>query len=65
MGELSSDAERRPGAGPSPGMPRWVKLLGIVVLVLAVLLVVLHLTGDSLGGPGSHLGSADPALLWP
>ena len=35
--------------------PSWVKVSGILVLVLIVLFVVLHLTGNSLGGPGSHM----------
>jgi hypothetical protein len=33
-----------------PGAPRWVRLFGIVGLVLVALFVVLHLTGNSLGG---------------
>jgi hypothetical protein len=35
-----------------------VKVLGLLVLLLVLLVAVLHLTGNSLGGPGSHLGSA-------
>ena len=37
-----------------PSTPRWVKLFGILVLVLVLLFVGLHLTGNSPGGPGSH-----------
>jgi hypothetical protein len=33
-------------------MPRWVKVSGIVVVILAVLVVVLALTGQH--GPGMH-----------
>jgi len=41
----------RPGS--RPGMPRWVKMFGLVAVILvAALFVVLHLTG--LGGMGSH-----------
>jgi len=36
------------------GTPRWVKLFGIVALTLVLLFGILHLTGNSLGGPGSH-----------
>jgi hypothetical protein len=61
----SSDAERRSDPVRPAGVPRWVRILGVVVLVLVLILVVLHLTGNSLGGPGSHLGSAEPGLLWP
>ena len=32
------------------GTPRWVKAFGIVAFVLLVLFVVLHLTGNGLGG---------------
>lgn len=45
-----------PGATPSSGTPRWVKVLGVLVLLLVLLVVVLHVTGNSPGGPGDHLG---------
>jgi hypothetical protein len=61
----SSNAERRSDPVQPAGVPRWVKILGVVVLVLVLLLIVLHLTGNSLGGPGSHLRSAEQRLLWP
>jgi hypothetical protein len=32
--------------------PRWVKVFGIVAIVVLVLFVVLHLAG---GGPGRHM----------
>ena len=41
-------------ARPSQGTPRWVKVAGIIAIVLVVIVVILHLTGHSLGGPGSH-----------
>lgn len=53
------------GSGRPAGMPRWVKILGVVLLVLALLIVVLHLTGGSIGGPGSLLGSTWVSPLWP
>jgi hypothetical protein len=34
------------------GPPRWVKIIGTITLILLVLFVVLHLTGN---GFGSHL----------
>ena len=43
-----------PTADRPPGTPRWVKVFGIVVIVLVLVLGILHLTGNSLGGPGSH-----------
>jgi hypothetical protein len=44
---------------PYPGAPRWVKVSGIVVGVMALLVVVvIHVSGDhnmqSAGGPGGH-----------
>ena len=49
-------AERPPstdtGREPDFGMPRWVKALGIVALVLAVLFTVLHLAFGDLRGHG-------------
>jgi hypothetical protein len=37
------------GDGP-PGTPRWVKVFGIIGIILVLLFVVLHLTGRGLGG---------------
>jgi hypothetical protein len=43
----------RPARGSPPGMPRWVKLFGLISgIVLLVLFVVLHLSG--LGGMAGH-----------
>ncbi|MDA1193131.1 MAG: hypothetical protein O3A46_15755 [Candidatus Poribacteria bacterium] len=46
-------ANRRDRESP-PAMPRWVKLFGIVVLILLVVFVIAHLAG---GGLGNHLPS--------
>jgi hypothetical protein len=43
-------------ADPPPGMPRWVKLFGIIVLVL-VLLFVLSVVAGGQHGPGRHVSS--------
>jgi hypothetical protein len=64
MTEPAMDPDRGPEARPAAGMPRWVKVLGVLVLLVVLLVVVLHLTGNSLGGPGSHLGSAVSGQLW-
>jgi len=39
-----------------PGMPRWVKVTGIVVLVLALLLGIIHFAGlmPGMHGAGTH-----------
>lgn len=51
--------------GGPPPTPRWVKLLGIVILVLALLFVGLHLTGNSPFGPGSHTPPVQHELQQP
>lgn len=37
----------------SAGTPRWVKVFGLIAIVLIAVFVVLHLTGHGLGG---HMG---------
>jgi hypothetical protein len=52
-----------PGGQREPGVPRWVKVIGIVVAVLVVLIVIAQLTGIAdEHGPGRHLpgGHAPP-----
>jgi len=44
-----------------PGTPRWVKLLGIAFVVLALLFAGLHLTGNG-GGPGLHGAGAEHGM---
>jgi hypothetical protein len=57
MTEPSADRDE-PIVGRPAGTPRWVKVLGVLVLLLVLLVAVLHLTGNSPGGPGSHPGLA-------
>ncbi len=40
-----------------PGAPRWVKVFGIVVAVVALLFVLLLFAGGGSHGPGRHLPS--------
>ena len=49
-----SQTHVEPDRGSPPSTPRWVKVFGIIALVLVLLFVTLHLTGNSLGGPMSH-----------
>jgi hypothetical protein len=44
---------------PYPGTPRWVKLSGIVTLVLVLLAVIVMLATGGNHGPGRHLPSGD------
>ncbi len=39
--------------------PRWVKVFGIVALVLVVLVVIIIVTGRGGHGPGRHAPSGD------
>ncbi len=65
-----TDPSRDPdtGVGPDrvspPGIPRWVKVFGIVALVLLVLLILV-LTGvfGEGHGPGRHTGGAGGGML--
>ncbi len=50
--------ERR--SGSTTGMPRWVKVSGIVALVIVLLFVILLLTGGpNRHGPGRHVGPSE------
>jgi len=44
------DTGVRPDRESTTSTPRWVKIFGIIVLVLVMLFVILHLTGRGLGG---------------
>ena len=45
---------------PYPGMPRWVKISGIMLGVIILLAVILMVTGiGGPHGPGRHLSPAD------
>jgi hypothetical protein len=41
-----------PSRRSTPGTPRWVKVFGIIAIILVLLLVTLHLTGHS---PMNHM----------
>jgi hypothetical protein len=53
--EPKGDTGVEPGRGPSAGTPRWVKVFGIVALVVILLVVIMLLTGGN-HGPGRHTG---------
>lgn len=36
--------------GTAAPMPRWVKVSGALLMLLALVVVILHLTGNDLGG---------------
>jgi hypothetical protein len=45
-----TDSPPYPDDGDDTRTPRWVKVSGVIALVLIVLLVLMHLTGGGLGG---------------
>jgi hypothetical protein len=42
------------GDDTGPGAPRWVKVLGIIAVVLVLAFVIVHLTVGGLGDHGAH-----------
>ena len=48
------DADLTGDRGSPPGMPRWVKVSGIIVAVLALLLVIVLLISGGDHGPRRH-----------
>lgn len=48
----------RPTTDRAPGTPRWVKVFGIIAIVLVLLFVVIMFMGGG-HGPGRHTPSGD------
>ncbi|WP_426998463.1 hypothetical protein [Pseudarthrobacter sp. N5] len=44
------DTGARRRRGPLAGAPRWVKVFGIIAVVLVLLFVISHLAGGGMGG---------------
>jgi hypothetical protein len=44
-GDSGDSGDAGPARGSTTGAPRWVKVFGIIAIVLVVAFVVLHLTG--------------------
>ena len=42
-----------------PGTPRWVKVSGVVTLVVVVLIVIVMVATGGNHGPGRHMPSGD------
>lgn len=45
------------------GTPRWVKVFGVIAIVLVVLFVTLALIGGGRHGPGRHMQSGSGASV--
>lgn len=51
---------------PYPGLPRWVKVSGIIIIVLVLLVVIIMVTGvGGQHGPARHLPSGAPGGATP
>ncbi len=58
-------ADRAPEDDVGAGMPRWVKVFGVIALAVVVLFVVLMFAGDGRHGPWRHLPSGDTGAQAP
>ena len=58
----NDDSGAEPEERSNPGTPLWVKLFGLVALVVVVLFIVLLLTGGH--GPGRHAQPGGHAAQW-
>ena len=57
----NSGADRDVDRDTPPGIPRWVKIAGLVIGLLIVIFVVLHVTGVAgKPGPGQHFSGEEP-----
>jgi len=52
---MSSQTPLPPDRATPPSMPRWVKVFGIILLMLVIVVIILHLTGNNLGGHIPHM----------
>jgi hypothetical protein len=53
------DPDRQP-----PRTPRWVKVFGIVALVVVLMLVIVLLVGGEEHGPGRHASNGDATAVF-
>lgn len=50
-----------PDSNSDPGTPRWVKVSGIIVIVLVLMVVIVMFTGiGGPHGPGRHIAGGGP-----
>jgi hypothetical protein len=59
IGDTGDDTGTGPDRESTTGTPRWVKVFGIIALVLVLLFVILLVTGGGSHGPGRHTASGD------
>ena len=56
--DTGDDTRVRPGR-EYPGIPRWVKVFGIIVIIVVLLVVAVMFIGGGEHGPGRHTPSGD------
>ena len=61
-----AEADKTKNVEQPPGIPRWVKVSGLVVLIVILMLVVVGLVFGVEHGPGQHGPSTENGLqiLW-
>ena len=59
--DAGNDTGVEPGRESPPGTPRWVKVFGVIALVVLLLFVILLVTGRGGHGPARHTLSGDVA----
>lgn len=57
--DSGDDAGVGPDREPTTGTPRWVKVVGIIALIVILLVVIAILAGGGEHGPGRHSGGGD------
>ena len=50
-----SQTPKRPDPASPPPLPRWVKVFGVIFILLIVLVVAVHLAGINFGGHMPHM----------
>ena len=63
--ETNHDVGASGGRSSSGGTPRWVKLLGVIVIALILLFGILQFVGGGGHGPGRHAPDSNPASHTP
>jgi hypothetical protein len=60
-----SQIHEEPERGTTISTPRWVKVFVITAIALVLLVVILHLTGSSLGSHDNHTPSIERGVQLP
>jgi hypothetical protein len=55
--DSNGDTSVGPGRGSAPGTPLWVKVFGIIALVLVLLVIIMMFASGGSHGPGRHMPS--------